>query len=149
MFKKISLSLFVVITFFQQVNAQSLTQTIRGTIIDKVSNTPLPGATVVLMNSTPLQGTTTDMDGNFKLSNVTIGKQTLQINYLGYKEQVIPNVIVNSGKEVVLNITLEENYVEQKEVVITAKVDKTKALNEMTMVSARTFSVEEIHLERT
>src|SRR5436190_11154472 len=143
MFKKISLSLFVVITFFQQVNAQSLTQTIRGTIIDKVSNTPLPGATVVLMNSTPLQGTTTDMDGNFKLSNVTIGKQTLQINYLGYKEQVIPNVIVNSGKEVVLNITLEENYVEQKEVVITAKVDKTKALNEMTMVSARTFSVEE------
>ena len=32
---------------------------------------------------------------------------------------------------------------ESKEVVITAKVDKTKALNQMAVVSARTFSVDE------
>src|SRR5205085_8289434 len=123
--------------------AQQLTQTIRGTVVDKISNTPLPGANVVVLNFNPIKGTSTDMDGNFKLMQVPVGKQTLRITYVGYKDAMLNNIDVISGKEVVLNISLDENFVQGKEAVVTAKIEKNKPLNEMSTVSARTFSVEE------
>ena len=62
---------------------------------------------------------------------------------MGYKELTVPNINVTSGKEVILSVALEENIVMGKEIVITAEVEKDKPLNEFTMVSGRTFSVEE------
>jgi hypothetical protein len=124
-------------------HSQSLTQTIRGTVIDKISKVPLPGANVIVNGSSPFNGTTTDDDGNFKLLNVPIGTQTLKITFIGYLELTIPNVVVNSGKEVVLNIPLEENIVQMNAIVIEETVDKNKPLNDMAVASARTFSVEE------
>ena len=124
------------------LNAQS-TQTIRGTITDKISQQSLPGASVVVLNSDPFIGTTTDEQGNFKLANVPVGKQTLKITFMGYKEITLQNLSVNSGKELVLNIGMEEEIAQMSEVTVTAKVEKNKALNDMSVVSTRTFSVEE------
>ena len=125
------------------LKAQTLTQTIRGTITDQISQATLPGASVVLMNSSPVNGTATDLNGNFKLTDVPVGMQSLKISFMGYKEFILPNINVTSGKEVVLSVSLEENIVMGKEVVITAEIQKDKPLNEFTMVSGRTFSVEE------
>lgn len=135
--------MLLLILIGSSVKAQTLTQTVRGSVTDKISEAPLPGAAVVVEGSSPLIGTTTDADGNFKLPNVPVGKQNIKITFLGYKEMVVPNVVVNSGKEVVLKITLEENIIQGKEVVITDKGDKNKPLNDMSVVSVRTFSVEE------
>ncbi len=138
------ISIYTLVTLtVNLISAQSITQIIRGTAVDKVSQSPLPGATVILLNSNPINGTATDMDGNFKLEKVPLGNQTLKISFLGYKELLIPNIIVNSGKEVVLTISLEENIMQSKEVEIIDKVEKNKPLNEYSAVSARTFSVEE------
>lgn len=122
---------------------QSLSQTVRGSVIDKVSQSPLYGATVVIIGSDPIVGTTTDLDGQFKLANVPVGNVSLRISFIGYKELILPNVIVNSGKEVVLTLPIEEDIVEMQEVVIRPELEKDKPLNEMATVSARTFSVEE------
>lgn len=135
--------MLLLILIGSSVKAQTLTQTVRGSVTDKISEAPLPGAAVVVEGSSPLIGTTTDADGNFKLPNVPVGKQNIKITFLGYKEMVVPNVVVNSGKEVVLKITLEENIIQGKEVVITDKGEKNKPLNDMSVVSVRTFSVEE------
>lgn len=143
MFRKISIILSLSVILTKQNIAQQLKQTIRGTVIDKITNTSLPGATVALLGAEPFKGVATDESGNFKLTDVPVGKQTLKINYLGYKEQIVPNIIVNSGKEVVLSISMEENFIQHKEVLIKADADKTKPLNEMATVSSRTFSVEE------
>ena len=131
------------IIHYQSSIAQQLTQTIRGTVVDKISNTPLPGANVVVINADPFKGASTDMNGNFKLAQVPVGKQTLRITYVGYKDAMVNNIDVISGKEVVLNIALDENFVQGKEAVVSAKIEKNKPLNEMSTVSARTFSVEE------
>ena len=130
----LSLSLFV--------RAQSLTQTVRGTVIDKISKMGLPGATVVILNTDPLLGATTDADGNFRISEVQVGTQTIKISFVGYKD-VTTNVVVNSGKEVVLNIPIEEDITQLAEVVVRPDAEKNKPLNEMAVVSTRTFSVEE------
>lgn len=137
-----SLALILTTSF---VHAQQLTQTIRGSVIDKISKGTLPGANISIVNSDPFIGTTTDPDGNFKLTKVPVGSHTIKISFIGYKDLVLPNVMVNSGKEVVLNIPIEEDIVKMDEVVVTAEnsIEKNKPINDMSSVSARTFSVEE------
>lgn len=138
--KKIAVAVFVFTATW--LNAQTLTQTLRGKIIDQVTQTPLPGATVMVLNTDPLVGVTTDVDGNFKILKLPIGTYTIRVSFIGYKDFVLPNVVVNSGKEVVLNIPIEEDIVQMEEIVVTA-VEKDRTINDMVLVSGRTFSVEE------
>jgi hypothetical protein len=123
--------------------AQNLTQTIRGKVVDKESNLPLTGANIVLLNSSPIINSISDNQGNFRLNAVPIGRQTIQITFLGYKPSTVANLIVNSVKEVILDIALEENVIQANEVVIKAYAKKEEALNKMAAVSARMFTVEE------
>lgn len=119
------------------------TQTVRGVVVDKISQTPLPGAVVLLVDTDPLIGESTDERGHFKLTNVEVGKHSLKVIFLGYKDAVMNDLSVNAGKELVLTVQLEEDIKSMNEVVVTAKVEKNKPLNAMSVVSARTFSVEE------
>ncbi len=126
------------------LSAQDFTQNIRGTIVDKVSQMPLPGANLVILNTDPLVGSTTDVDGNFRLEKVPIGTYTIKLSFMGYKEFYIQNLRVNSGKEVVLSIALEEDITQMEEIIVrAADIEKNKPINDMAVVSARTFSVEE------
>jgi hypothetical protein len=125
-----------------QLGAQ--TQTIRGQIIDQQAKSPLAGATVFIPNSEPLIGTTTDAEGYYELKNVPLGRIALKISYLGYKEQFLPNILVNAGKEVLLNVELEEQILAGAEVVIRANADKTQLNNEFSAVSSRGFSLEDV-----
>lgn len=136
-------SFFCFFIFFSfQGYSQNYLQTIRGKVVDKQSQSPLIGANVVVIDSAQFLGAATDMDGNFKIMGVRVGRQQVKVTYLGYRETVIP-VIVNTGKETVLNIDLEESVVMGKEVVISGETDKSQTLNEMATVSARSFTVED------
>ncbi len=138
------LAIFSLVFFsFLSLQAQVLTQTVRGTVLDKISQEPLPGTVVVVINADPVNGAITDAEGQFKLLNVPVGKQTFKLTMTGYKEIMLQNLSVNAGKELVLTVNMEEDINVVSEVVITAKTDKNKPLNEMSAVSARTFSVEE------
>lgn len=124
--------------------AHAQTQTVRGTVLDAQSNQPIIGANVILQNSDPLKGTSTDLDGNFSLKEVSVGRHAFVIQAIGYKSQTLPSVVVTAGKEVILEITLEESVQKLDEVVISANGAKGKANNELAKVSARTFSLEEV-----
>ena len=139
---KTRFTFFLLIVFNIGLNAQ--TQTIRGTIIDAQANYPLIGANVILLDSDPIRGTSTDIDGKFVLENVPVGRQTISIRSIGYKSQDIPNVLVTTGKEVILEIKLEESVEQLEEVIISANGKKDLPNNEMAKVSARTFSLEEV-----
>nr|HPH22153.1 carboxypeptidase-like regulatory domain-containing protein [Haliscomenobacter sp.] len=123
--------------------SQNLTQTVRGTILDEDSKMPLIGAQVIVLGSDPLLGTASDEQGNFRLDKVPIGRISLQVSYLGYKNAIIPNVVVNSGKETLLNLTMQESAIKMEEVVITEDKNKGEALNDMAMISARSISPEQ------
>lgn len=132
-----SILLLHCITFAQTV------QNVRGIVVDKISQTPLPGVAVVITNGTFQMSNSTDMDGNFKFKEVPVGKISLKFSYIGYKEILMQNVVLNAGKELVINVNIEEDIKAINEVVITAKEEKNKPLNAMSTVSTRTFSVEE------
>ena len=139
---------FIYFIFFVSINislsqAQEITQTIRGKISDKESQYPLAGAMVSLTTDTSaLKGTAADEEGNFRLDNVPIGRHKIKISYLGYKDLVLSDLIVNSAKELILAIEMEQSSVSLEEVVISA-TDKAGSVNEMALVGARTFSVNE------
>jgi len=86
-------------------------------------------------------GAATDMYGNFKIENVSYGRHELRITYLGYNTQYVI-ATVNSAKEVVLNIKIEESSTMMDEVVISSS-NGNEVKNEMAVVSAQVFSVEE------
>ena len=127
------------------LQAQNVTQTVKGQILDKQSEIPIIGATIQWLNSENSLGDVTNIDGYFKLENIPVGRQAFQINYLGYEPLTLPNVEVTAGKEVVLNLTMVESVEILNEVVVTAEVEKDRAINEMATISARTFSLEEVN----
>jgi hypothetical protein len=124
------------------LSAQNITQTIRGIVVDKQSQAPLAGVIVQVLNTDPPIGASTDENGEYKITAVPIGRLQLKINLIGYKEKFI-TIVLNAGKESVINIELEESVIQGQEVVITADQDKTVTNNKMNTVSARVFSAEE------
>jgi hypothetical protein len=115
---------------------------VRGIVTDKMSHETLPGASVLLIDTTIQNGKICDVDGKFRFENIPLGRQYLRITFLGYKDATIP-LVVTSGKEVVLDIELEQSVVQSKEITITAERQKDKPNNDMALVSARSFTVEE------
>lgn len=106
---------------------------------------PIIGATVVLVGTDNPFGAVTDLDGYFILEKVPVGRNVLQINYLGYETLTLPNVEVSSGKDVILDVKIQESVGQLNEVVVTAKTIKDQAQNELATISARQFSVEEVN----
>ena len=124
------------------VSAQ-ITQTIRGTISDAISQRPLPGASVVLLDTTNFKGAATDLNGEFRIDDVPIGKVSLKVSFIGYEDQYLQSLVLSPSKQLVLNVQLQESINKVDEVVVRAERDVSEPLNEMAVISARTFSVEE------
>lgn len=118
-------------------------QTVRGTVIDQDSKMPLIGANVIVIGSDPIVGASTDLDGNFRIEKVPVGRINLQITYLGYEKKTLSNIVVGSGKEPVLNIEIIESIVKLDDITVKGHRRKQEALNEMATVSAKVFTVEE------
>ncbi|MFT6338120.1 MAG: hypothetical protein ACI86M_000827 [Saprospiraceae bacterium] len=141
--KKLSLTILLIAIFALFSFSQNLTQTVRGTIIDTDSKLPLIGAQIVILGTDPLIGTNTDVDGNFRLENISLGRITLQLSYVGYEDKTIPNIVLNSAKEGVLNLNMQESFETLGEVVVIANKNKGAALNDMSLISARSISIEQ------
>jgi hypothetical protein len=118
-------------------------QTIRGQVTDKESKMPLVGATVVLLHSDPIKGTMTDKDGNFRLEKISLGRKGIQITFIGYKPATFQDIILNSVKEAVVDVELEESVIVGAEIEVKAASRKDETINRMAVVSARSFTVEE------
>jgi hypothetical protein len=140
--KNYLLFLFLILTG-QALFAQDFTQTIKGRIIDQQTQGPLPGVNVIIVGTNPLVGALTDADGYFRIEGIRTGRVSLQISFMGYYAMTMNNLSLASGKELVLNIEMEEQVYKTDEVVVKAKKDKTKVNNEMATISARTFTIEE------
>ncbi len=109
---------------------------ITGTVVDAESNSPLPGATVVIKGTQI--GTTTDFDGLFSISDASEG-DTLVITFIGFDAA---EVEAFDGMEVVLETALNQ----LSEVVVTSGVIDIAKVRE-TPVAVSAISVSEITLK--
>ncbi len=130
-------------TLFQPLLSQQLNQTIRGTVIDADSKSPIELVGVKIMSNDSVKTTTTDNEGKFRLEKVPVGRQIIKFSIIGYEDAVLNNIIVTTGKEVVLNVEMHEKILIGKEIDIVFIKDKTKANNNLITNSARNFEREE------
>ncbi|MBU8892269.1 MAG: carboxypeptidase-like regulatory domain-containing protein, partial [Bacteroidales bacterium] len=82
---KLILLTLLVSLFFKIAKSESITQIIKGRVFDIENKIPLPGANIIVVNSDPLIGTVTDSDGYFRLEDVSVGRVSIKVSYLGYQ----------------------------------------------------------------
>ncbi len=123
--------------------APGLHQTVRGTVLDNDTREPLFGASVIVVGTDPLLGAGADVDGRFIIPQVPTGRIDLLIRAVGYEEQLMPNLLVVSGKELVLNVMMQGSVTMLQAATVTADKPNGELRNDMAVVSARKISVEE------
>ena len=141
--RHIYLIIFIFCTGFNAISQTEISQTIKGKVVDAESNYPLIGVTVgVFKDSVLVKASSTDIDGDYKFENLPIGSYTLNYNMLGYNPQTFTNVVLASGKQLIYNVKLEENTTNIDAVEVLA-YEKEGVVNEMSLVSSRSFRADE------
>jgi outer membrane receptor protein involved in Fe transport len=113
---RITLTCLMLIFGFSLALAQG---SISGAVKDAKSGEAIIGANVVIDGTTT--GAAADVEGNFDITQVKAGTYTLKVSSITYKTHVIPNVVVESGKKITLDIVLSEDVSALQEVVVQAQ----------------------------
>ena len=121
MFKSFSTILFltfVCLRLSAQTTQQTLIQTIRGRVFDATTEVPIVGVSVTLKNTK--LGVQTDANGNFRLEKIPVGRYQLQVTSIGYESQQISELLLESGKELIVEIGLRASANQLAEAVVKA-----------------------------
>ncbi|HZY80747.1 MAG TPA: TonB-dependent receptor [Cyclobacteriaceae bacterium] len=127
---------------FLMIQAFAQQAIVIGSAKDKSSQEQLIGVTIILENTSPLIGTTTGPDGNYKLV-AEPGSYNIIATYVGYRSQTRYNVVLTSGNINSVNFELEEETAILGEVVVEAKRTAEAATIE-TPLSIQKLTTEEI-----
>ncbi|GCC51569.1 TonB-dependent receptor [Chryseotalea sanaruensis] len=136
----IAVSFLLLLSLTDIASAQS--GTISGKIKDANTQEALIGVSVVIEGSNPIIGTSSDIEGNYKLTAPT-GSYTLKATFVGYREVKKYNVVLTSGNIAIINFELQEELTTLNEIVV--KAGKTAAVATLeTPLSIQKLSTEEI-----
>jgi hypothetical protein len=102
-----------------------LFHTVRGIITDE-RGVPVPGATIVVENTSPLMGTTSEPDGKFRISTVPVGRVSIRVSSVGFHTLWFRDFLLGTGKELVLDVKLVETVTAMDEIVVKARKDTLK-----------------------
>jgi hypothetical protein len=112
---KILMTLLILIFGVADISAQN--GIIKGKIVDKSTGEPLIGATVLIQGT--MKGTVTDLDGNYKLDDISKGNYNIVVSYVSYQQQ-IQHVEISGNTVSEMNFGLESSSVELDAVKVTA-----------------------------
>ena len=119
--------------FFLTIGWAAFSQngTIGGVVKDATNSETIIGANVYIQGTQV--GSATDIEGKFTIANVKPGTYNLVVSFVTYKTHIIPDVVVESGKITEVQVAMQEDATELKEVVVTA----TKEINnDLTLIDA-------------
>jgi hypothetical protein len=136
---KYSLTLSFFLYYFISFSQQS--QTIKGRVLDIETFQPMFGATIYV-NMDPIIATTSDMEGYYRLEQVPVGRVEVLSSFISYEAFSTGLISVNSGKELVVDIYLNEKITQTKEVIVQGKKDGLPK-NESFQISTKSFSIAE------
>ena len=116
------LAVFFLNTAFSGLNGllaqKSEPSEVSGVIKDKTSSETLPYANIVVKGT--VNGTVSDLNGEFRLGNLRAGDYTLQVSYTGYSTQEI-EVSLKAGEKKRLAISLDQPIIALGEVVVSSQ----------------------------
>ncbi len=112
--------------------------TVQGRVVDQATGDPLPGAIVVVVNTSI--GASTDLDGKFILRYVPVGKQSLKASYIGY-DQITREVELTENTTLQQEFRLVPHAIMGQEVTVTAQVRGQQAAINQQLSSDKIVSV--------
>ena len=112
---------------------------IKGKVFNPINNEPVPFANVIIQGTTT--GTSTDLDGNYKISGLEPKLYNLEATSLGFRKAVVYEIQTFNNRPVKIDIELTEDAQLLEGVDITASPFSKK---EEAPVSMRTIGVSEI-----
>jgi len=141
-----ALSLFLGFIFTQPLFAGD-TGKITGTVTDKETGSPLPGANVII--SETVIGTAVDENGYFIILNVPAGLYDIRAEMIGYSTMKITNVRVFGDLTTTENFSLTSTIIEGEEIVVEAErklilMDKTDSRRTITSDDLKDMAVTSI-----
>ncbi|WP_026978892.1 SusC/RagA family TonB-linked outer membrane protein [Flavobacterium tegetincola] len=122
--------LLLVLLFPLSILAQS---TFTGTVLDQVSNQPIPGVNVVVEGTQ--NGTSTDFDGKFSL-NVKKG-DNIVFSYIGYKNYTL---VYTAQKDIAIRLQEDASQLDEVVVIGYGSVKKKDATGSLTTISTEDFN---------
>lgn len=133
--------LLTFLVFNVLIYAQLPTQTVRGKVFDSETNYPLTGAKLLIEVDGQKYMAAATTDGSFSIVKVPVGKHQLVASAAFYDSRTL-TIEVTSGRELIVQIPLQEKISEQNAVRVVGR-KQGEVLNEMAVLSAQQFSVEE------
>ena len=139
--KKNITSIIFIMLFF--IYADSYSQEdkgiIYGSVKDVITQQPLPGVNILVMDTNI--GGSTDVDGNYKIDGIEPGTYRIRISSVGYSSIIKTDVVVNSIKPNRVDVELQEAAYQLDEVTVQ---DDYFSKNPLELVSTKKFNYEEI-----
>jgi hypothetical protein len=114
-----------------------LTQTVRGRILDAVTSAPIAAASVSLSGKN--DKIASDTEGSFRFEKTPVGRYDITAFCVGYQQVTLNNIVVESGKETVLDIrltasnTLLESFEVSSSTPILSKLGLAQSINMETL----------------
>lgn len=133
--------LYFILCFCSFSFLRAQTFSVSGKLIDETKQ-PAIGSSVFLLKSDSsfIKGTTTDLEGQFKLENINSNNYILKILSLGYKPIFKPIHITNQDISIP-TITLKQNLTNLKEVTVEAQQALATQNGDTTSFSANAYKV--------
>lgn len=132
---------FLLLLFFINpllISAQNI-GTLSGRVIDNQTQEPLGGATIILKGTTI--GVITDANGYFSFNNISTEYYNVEASYLGFRSQILYNVIVKSAGTRPLLFKLDKTSEALNEVILSTSPFRT---TKETPLSTQSLSAVEI-----
>ncbi|MBX7093672.1 MAG: outer membrane beta-barrel protein [Flavobacteriales bacterium] len=134
--------MMLLFSFITPVMAQE-TYSVSGTVIDKISGTPLPGANILLVHardSSIRKGTITDGNGKFTIENVRRGRYILKASFIGYATLVKDSVFTFSDVNVG-TLALDVASTELSDVTVEERIVRVEIKGDTTQFNAAAYKV--------
>ncbi len=107
----------ILTSLFGVVSGQ--TSTIKGRVYNSINNEAVPFANIFIEGTS--LGATSDIEGNYIISNLKPGTYSVVCSFIGFKRQVSFEVPVNSVRTTTLDFALVEESTTINQVVITCR----------------------------
>ncbi len=139
-FSKLNNTTFVI---FQDNTKEIIQPQEKGAIKGRVTDTKgesLPGVNIIIIGTN--LGTTTDMSGNYEMTNLSGGSYRLRISYVGYRTQEV-TVTVREGETITKDFLMEEDVLQMSQIVVTGTYQE----REMRELSSSMLTIKGIELQ--
>jgi outer membrane receptor for ferrienterochelin and colicins len=107
-----------VVTFALCQQVLALGGSIAGRVTSRADGEPLVGVNILLQGT--VRGTATNVRGEYRMSEIPPGKQTLVFSIVGFARETRSEIAVEEDRETIVNVSLESSPIQAEQIVVTA-----------------------------